>query len=1027
MSTICPTNRRLAPMTIRPQTIDWIHSLPPASHDMKTLFAMVPLLLAVQMAWAQSGDSTKPAKAPDPKVAAKAPGLKDFPPAKVDAGALPKAMVLVELCESGLSPDKNLWPESPPAGSEQYPERAFALFRFPQRYIDTGIRADRPNPLFVRASAIVDLPPGKHRFLLRARGASRVTLDGKVVLTTPFPPADPGGHGTIKPPGQYLNLSPDFRFAPPGNREEVIEARLPGGPVVVVLETIVGGILGKSRRRPEPGETVVAWAPEGTSSWRLLSPAGETVPYTDEGWESYQAERNTHLDAVDASARASCRKADSEAMASKRQADARWLAGQAEIALPAIGATGGHPVDRFLESRWNLGAAGLGSDAGEAVALLESKCFQCHSGTKAKGGLRLDSRQALLAGGDSGAAFDPAAPAKGHLMSRLRSTGDDRMPPKGDPLKDSEVSLLARWLGAGAPWTEPLANAAKVAVTPPCDDLTFLRRATFDTVGVPPSEGEVRSYLAWPARTRRAKAVDRLLADPRRADRGISAWLDLLAENPNILNPTLNNTGPFRWWLRESLLDQKPLDLMAMELVRMRGSERYGGPAGFAVASQNDSPMATKGVVLAGAFLGVQLKCARCHDAPGVGRLQEDLFALAAMLAGKEVTVPATSSVPADKLHAGGRKALITVSLKPGSSVKPRWRLDDIVPAGSVENSLADREKLGRLLTSAANERFARVQANRVWRDLMGRGLVEPPDDWDRARPSHPELLAWLGRELVRSGYDETSLRRLIMNSAAYQRGSDPSLVATDPLYRAPARRRLSAEQVVDGLFAASGMPMRLEEVSLDIDGVRDQGNSISLGNPGRAWMLTSTSNERDRPSLSLPRIQAVCDVLEAFGWRGARQDPRATRDDSPEVIQPAILANGTMGLWLTTLTDGHAATAMALEDAPLDRLVERLYLRYLTRKPTPAEAARLAAVLSPGFESRKVEGARGPTGPRLPDPYVSWSNHLDPEATVARQAQEARAKAGDPPTTRLEPGWRGRLENVIWAICNSPEFAHAR
>lgn len=992
------------------------------------LFFLV-LLLASPL-WGQANDSGTDAKPAKGKaVVPKAAALKDLPPAKVDHQVLPKGALLVELCESGLAADKNAWPESPPPATERYEEKAFALFRLPQKYVDTGIRADRANPLFVRVSGSVSLPAGKHRFLLRARGASRVTLNGVVVLTTPFPPSDPGGHGTIKPQEQYLNLGASFRFAPPGNREEATVVATDGGPSTVVLETIVGGVLGKSRRRPEPGETVVAWAPEGTDDWRLLSPLGEKFPYSDAGWESFAAERNRHLDAVDAKARSACRQAESSALDRKRDRDREWLGRQREIPVPEAGATGGHPIDRFLEARWKAGASSASDDrARRAIGLLEARCHQCHAGAKGKGGLKLDSRQALLAGGDSGAVFDQAAPGKGHLLERLRTTQTDlRMPPKGDPLSPDEASLLAEWLGAGAPWPETVAAGPGVRVTPPCDDLTFLRRATYDTVGVPPNDREIGAYLAEPPEARRAKALERLLADPRRADHEIARWLDLLAENPNILNPTLNNTGPFRWWLRESLLDHKPLDLMVAELVRMRGSERYGGPAGFGVASQNDAPMATKGVVLAGAFLGVQLKCARCHDAPGGGRLQEDLFSLAALLAGKDVTVPVTSSVPADKLHSGGRKALISVSLKPGVPVKPGWRLTDIVRADAAGNEPSDRERLAALLTTAANERFAQVQANRVWRDLMGRGLVEPPDDWDRAKPTHPELLAWLGRELAKSRFDETALRRLIMTSAAYQRASDPALTAVDPLYRAHARRRLSAEQVVDGLFATSGRPMRLEEVSLDIDGVRDQGNSISLGNPTRAWMLTSTSNERDRPSLSLPRIQAVCDVLEAFGWRGARQDPRAMRDDFPEVIQPAILANGTMGMWLTTLTDDHAVTSLALEEAPVSLLVERLYLRYLVRKPTPAESARVVALLAPRYSTRKQPGGPRASSPRRPDPYVSWSNHLDPEATVVRQAQEAVARAGDPPTARLDPEWRLRLENVVWALSNSPEFAFTR
>ena len=109
-------------------------------------------------------------------------------------------------------------------------------------------------------------------------------------------------------------------------------------------------------------------------------------------------------------------------------------------------------------------------------------------------------------------------------------------------------------------------------------------------------------------------------------------WQDVLAENPNILNPTLNNTGPFRWWIYESLLDNKPMDLFVTELLRMKGSVRFGGPAGFGIASQNDVPMAAKAHVIGSAFLGVNMKCARCHDAPYHAWQQRDLFQMAAML-----------------------------------------------------------------------------------------------------------------------------------------------------------------------------------------------------------------------------------------------------------------------------------------------------------------------------------------------------------------------------------------------------------
>jgi hypothetical protein len=561
------------------------------------------------------------------------------------------------------------------------------------------------------------------------------------------------------------------------------------------------------------------------------------------------------------------------------------------------------------------------------------------------------------------------------------------------------------------------------------DDFTYLRRLALDTVGVVPTFAESTEFLADRRPDKRARWIDRYLADPRWADHWVGYWQDVLAENPNILNPTLNNTGPYRWWIYEALLDNKPLDLFATELVRMGGSHYQGGPAGFAMASENDVPMAEKGVIVASAFLGVQMKCARCHDAPAHKSSQKQLFQLASLLGAGSITVPKTSSVPQDKLHGLGREPLIRVTLRPGTKVEPAWPFSEFVP----ESSLADmtlsgagpRERAAALLTAPQNERFAQVLANRLWQRIMGRGIVEPVDDWEKGEPSHPELLRYLGRELVRGGYDSKHLVRLILNSHAYQRAVDAQLTEPSPYFVAPARRRLEAEQIVDSLFLAAGKAMDTEEVSLDIDSIRDMKNSLTLGKPRRAWQFASTSNERDRPSLALPRVQAVVDVLEAFGWRATRQDARTRRDVEPNVLQPAILANGTMSIWLTRLSDDHGVTHLALERQPVEALVDRLFLQVLTRKPRPQELSAMIAYLSEGYDGRVVEVARvAPTTAKRQLPrYVSWSNHLTPEANEIKIQLEAAARRGDPPTPRLESAWRQRLEDVLWSLLNDPEF----
>jgi len=372
------------------------------------------------------------------------------------------------------------------------------------------------------------------------------------------------------------------------------------------------------------------------------------------------------------------------------------------------------------------------------------------------------------------------------------------------------------------------------------------------------------------------------------------------------------------------------------------------------------------------------------------------------------------------------------VTLKPGTTVAPDWPFEQFVSvedaAGLVQNPNSQRDRLAALITAPANERFAQVMANRVWQRIMGRGIIETVHDWEKGNASHPELLRWLGRKLVASDYDLKEVARVIFESHAYQRATDPTLQKTSPLYISPAPRRLQAEQIIDSLFSATGKPFNVEEVSLDLDSGRTLNQSITLGKPRRAWMLASTSNERDRPSLSLPRIQAVASIMETFGWRGARQDPISMRDTEENVLQPAILANGTMGVWLTQLSDDHGLTQLALEDQSVEELVDRLYLRLLTRKPSQSEKDKYVAFLSEGYDDRVVppgERVVEKPGKREPERYVSWSNHLDPAANELAVIKEEEARAGDSPTNALREDWRLRMTDVIWAMLNSPEWIY--
>jgi len=219
--------------------------------------------------------------------------------------------------------------------------------------------------------------------------------------------------------------------------------------------------------------------------------------------------------------------------------------------------------------------------------------------------------------------------------------------------------------------------AAKAAPQPLTSDLEFLRRLSLDTIGLIPTPEEIRAFLADPPKTRRQQAIDRLLAHLGRADRWVSYWQDVLAENPSILKPDLNNTGPFRWWLHQCFCDNLPFDRMVTELVEMEGSAFQGGPAAFAQATLNDAPMAAKAHILSQAFLGQNLTCARCHDAP-LPSLQTERPVQPGRDAGRETGLdPASSTV---KIIEGFRKPRIQVTSHPGDQIAPAWPFPDLLP-----------------------------------------------------------------------------------------------------------------------------------------------------------------------------------------------------------------------------------------------------------------------------------------------------------------------------------------------------------
>ena len=559
-------------------------------------------------------------------------------------------------------------------------------------------------------------------------------------------------------------------------------------------------------------------------------------------------------------------------------------------------------------------------------------------------------------------------------------------------------------------------------------DSAFLRRVTLDTLGLLPSAEQTRAFVADQSPDKRAKLIDQLLKDERFADHWTSYWQDVLAENPSILKPTLNNTGPFRWWIYDALVENKPMDRFVTELIRMEGDKLSGAPAGFAMASENDVPMAAKAHILTAAFLGVEMKCARCHDSPYHPWTQKQLFGLAAMLDNKAIKVPSTSSVPKDFFERKKENHPITLSIFPGDEIAAEWPFADLVadapPAEMLGRENASREALAAYITSPKNERFAEVMVNRLWQRVMGWGMVTNLSDWHGQPKHHEQLLKYLARQFVSNGYDARQLMRSIFNSQAYQREAiDGETRDAKLAHGAPWIRRLSAEQVVDSLHYVTGLPLGTEEITFDPSTQQAVDAFLNLGVATRAWQLTSLSNERDRPSLSLPKAAIVVECLEAFGWRGSRQEPVSHRETDANMVQPGVVANSAMSVKLSRLTENAYFTQVALEAKTPEEFVKTAFEQVLSREPSSEELQTFVEQIQPGWDSRIATLAIPAAGPQPHRGFVTWANHFDIRANQLMRDVEREIAAGPAPSARLKPEWRERAEDAVWALLNTPEF----
>jgi Protein of unknown function (DUF1549)/Protein of unknown function (DUF1553) len=369
------------------------------------------------------------------------------------------------------------------------------------------------------------------------------------------------------------------------------------------------------------------------------------------------------------------------------------------------------------------------------------------------------------------------------------------------------------------------------------DDAELLRRVTIDLIGRIPTVAEVRAFVNDKTPEKRARLVDRLLADPQHARHFARVWRAVLL--PEIeTDPQLAYFQPgFEAWLVERRQQHAGFDAIVRDLLTVPIAApdqppefvlrdlRKPNPIAFIAAKQADPTRIATSCVRV--FLGVHLECAQCHDHPFDRWTQRQFWSQAAFFAGIERRgrgpfAPLSEAVDRRTIKLGETSKMVPVALLDGSD-------------GRFTERKAPRQALAEWMTSRQNPFFARAVVNRIWGQLMGRGLVEPVDDIRDSNPaSHPELFQGLSADFAASGFDLTRLYRAICLSEAYQRTSQRTETAQSrsELFAAMSIKPLSPDQFYDSFSEAIGRPPSDE--SDHIDGNQDRlGRRVFRGLAG--------------------------------------------------------------------------------------------------------------------------------------------------------------------------------------------------
>jgi Protein of unknown function (DUF1549)/Protein of unknown function (DUF1553) len=446
-----------------------------------------------------------------------------------------------------------------------------------------------------------------------------------------------------------------------------------------------------------------------------------------------------------------------------------------------------------------------------------------------------------------------------------------------------------------------------VALPPPADDETFLRRASFDLTGRLPAPEEVIAFLADKAPDKRARLIDRLLASDAYAVNWGRYWRDVVTYHTPASGNYLRWELFTNWWVAQ-LRANRPWDDVVRALVTADGVNDECAPVNYLTAHFGNpvEVAATTSRV----FLGVQLQCAQCHDAKSEPWKREQFHELVAFFGRARLVQHKDVNGRGTPYAIEGREDGqydMTDKKDPTRLIpmRPRFLTGETV---SPDASDAERRAaLARFLTSPKNPWFARAYVNRIWTALMGWGFYPGLADLGSGTaPEYPEVLDLLSREWVASGYDVRWLFRTLANTEAYQRHLQPRS-HSEAAVPAVCPDRLRPEQIFEEMVRALGFD--------------ENDKTIPAPAPSEAPAVARHTGLRHM-------------VYQAF-----KVDPSLPAEEVDGTIPQALLMMNSVLVNTYTAAKGKTFLAQALaKGQPDDEIVTALYEKTLARKPRAEE-----------------------------------------------------------------------------------------